>query len=66
MKTTIKIKGMSCNHCVMAVDKALNQIDGISDVQVDLAKGQATFEHETSVDMAQIKQEIEKAGYQFG
>jgi len=50
----------------MAVNKALNQINGISDVQVDLAKGEATFEHETAVDMSQIKQEIEKAGYQFG
>jgi copper chaperone len=66
MKTTIKIKGMSCNHCVMAVNKALNQIDGISDVQVDLEKGEATFDHGTSVDMAQIKQQIEQAGYQFG
>jgi copper chaperone len=50
----------------MAVTKALNQIDGISDVQVDLERGEATLEHGTSVDMAQIKQEIEKAGYEFG
>jgi copper chaperone len=66
MKTTVKIKGMSCNHCVMAVTKTLNQIGGISDVQVDLEKGEATFDHGTSVDMAQVKQEIEKAGYEFG
>jgi copper chaperone len=66
MKTTIKIKGMSCNHCVMAVTKALNQIDGISDVQVDLEKSEATFDHGTSVDMARIKEEVEKAGYEFG
>jgi copper chaperone len=66
MKTTVKIKGMSCNHCVMAVTKALNQVDGIGAVQVDLEKGEATFDHETSVDMAKIKQEVEKAGYQFG
>ena len=26
---TIKIKGMSCNHCIMAVTKALNEIEGI-------------------------------------
>jgi len=66
MKTTVKIKGMACNHCVMAVTKALNQIDGISDVQVDLEKGEATFDHGTSVDMARIKAEVEKAGYEFG
>jgi copper chaperone len=66
MKTSVKIKGMSCNHCVMAVTKELNQIDGISDVQVDLEKGEATLEHGTSVDMARIKQAIEKAGFEFG
>ncbi len=38
---TIKIKGMTCNHCVMAVTKALNEIDGIKDVKVDLEKGDA-------------------------
>ena len=37
--TTIKISGMSCQHCVMAVTKALGGIDGIKDVQVDLQKG---------------------------
>ena len=34
---TIKIKGMSCNHCVMAVTKALNEIAGIKNVKVDLS-----------------------------
>ena len=32
----IKVKGMSCNHCVMAVTKALNEVDGVRDVKVDL------------------------------
>jgi len=34
---TIKIEGMSCNHCVMAVTKALSGIDGIGNVKVDIA-----------------------------
>ncbi len=40
----IKIKGMSCNHCVMAVTKALNGIERIENVKVDLAKGEADFD----------------------
>ena len=40
----IKIKGMSCQHCVMTVKKALEEIDGIANVAVDLATGEATFE----------------------
>ena len=30
---SIKIKGMSCQHCVMAVTKALSALDGIKNVQ---------------------------------
>jgi len=37
MMTTINIRGMSCNHCVMAVTEALNEIDGVKDIKVDLA-----------------------------
>lgn len=60
----IKIKGMSCDHCVMAVTKALNEIDGIKDVKVDLAKGEAAFEEEISVDMNMVQEQIKKAGYE--
>ena len=62
--TTIKIKGMSCNHCVMAVNKALNEIEGIKDVKVDLQKGEATFEEAKTVDMNIVRERIKKAGYE--
>lgn len=62
--TTIKIKGMSCNHCVVAVDKALNEIEGIKDVKVDLQKGEATFEEAKTVDMNIVRERIKKAGYE--
>ena len=63
---TIKIKGMSCNHCVMAVTKALNGIEGIKDVKVDLEKGEATFDETKPVDMEIISEQIERAGYEVG
>ncbi len=66
MNTTLEIRGMSCNHCVMAVAKALGKIDGISDVNVDLAKGEATFDRTESVDMAYVKKQIEQEGYTVG
>ena len=61
--TTIKISGMSCQHCVMAVTKALGGIDGIKDVQVDLQKGEASFTEEKSIDRALIRERIVKAGF---
>jgi copper chaperone len=62
--TTIKIKGMSCNHCVMAVTKALNEIHGIKDVKVDLSKGEATFEEDRPADMNVVREQIKKSGYE--
>jgi copper chaperone len=66
MKSTIKIKGMSCKHCVMAVDKALNGVEGVSNVKVDLVDGQASFDHEASMDLDLAKKAIVKAGYEIG
>ena len=61
---TIKIKGMSCNHCVMAVQKALGEIDGTTDVKVDLDKGEATFDEATPVDMNTVQAAVKKAGFE--
>jgi copper chaperone len=61
---TVKIKGMSCNHCVMAVTRALNEIHGIKDVKVDLAKGEATYDEVKPVDLDIVKAQIAKAGYE--
>ena len=62
--TTIKIKGMTCNHCVMAVTKALGEIEGVKDVKVNLEKGEAVFEEAKPVDMNIVRERIKKAGYE--
>ncbi len=61
---TINITGMSCNHCVMAVTEALDEVDGIVDIKVDLAKGEATFDETTPVDMDTVKEKVKEAGYE--
>jgi copper chaperone len=62
--TTIMIKGMSCNHCLMAFTKTLNEIDGIKNVKVDLAKGEAAFDEIKPIDMDLLRKDIKKAGYE--
>ena len=62
--TTIKLKGMTCRHCVMAVTNALSGMDGIRDVQVNLETGEASFTEEKPVDRALIRERISKAGYE--
>jgi len=66
MTSTIKIKGMSCQHCVMAVTNALKEVPGLSGVNVDLQNGSATVEHERPIDMNLIKSVVEREGYQIG
>jgi copper chaperone len=61
---TIKVKGMSCQHCVASVTKALSGIAGIADVQVNLEKGEATFNEKSPVAKDTIKDAITKIGFE--
>jgi copper chaperone len=61
----LKVKGMSCQHCVMSVTKALNQLDGIKNVQIDLAKGEVRFDNTKSVASDRIQKAITDAGYEI-
>jgi copper ion binding protein len=62
--STLKIQGMTCNHCVMRVAKALKALPGVQDARVDLQTGQA----EVTYDDAKITPEkmsfaVVDAGY---
>lgn len=63
---TIKVKGMSCQHCVMSVTKALSAIDGLENVKVDLLKGEASFDEVKPVDSEIIRKAIDKIGFEPG
>lgn len=62
---SIQIAGMSCQHCVMAVTKALGAVDGIKDVQVNLKTGIATYDEVKPVDSSIVAAAIKKAGYEI-
>jgi copper chaperone len=62
--TTLTIRGMSCQHCVMAVTKTLKEIEGLQNVTVDLEKGEAAFTETKPVDLNIIKDKVKKAGYE--
>lgn len=59
----VTVKGMSCNHCRQAVTEALNAIPGVTDVNVDLASGEATWKETQPVDPAEVKKAIVKLGF---
>jgi copper chaperone len=39
MNETLKVQGMSCAHCVNAVESSVGELQGVSSVKVDLGKG---------------------------
>ena len=61
---TIRIKGMRCDHCAASVTAALNAIDGISEVNIALDTGKATFNQSKDVPMADIKKAIAAIGFE--
>jgi len=61
----IGIKGMSCSHCVSAVKKALEEIEGVRNVSVDLETGSAAFDEDRPVPLELLRKKIEKAGYEI-
>lgn len=62
---SIKIKGMSCQHCVGSVKKTLENISGLSRVTVNLDAGEATFAND-SVAREEIRAAISKIGFEPG
>ncbi len=59
---TIKIEGMSCQHCVVAVRKAVGLVAGVSAADVEIGKASVTYD-ESKVNPADIHKAIEKAGF---
>lgn len=58
----LKIDGMSCGHCVNAVDKALKSVDGVQVEQV--AIGSATVSYDPAATSAdKITRAVEDEGY---
>jgi copper chaperone len=63
-KLTLSIDGMSCQHCVMRVKRALEGLAGISDLSVEIGSAQMTFD-ETKIQQADIENAVTKAGYKI-
>jgi copper chaperone len=60
----IKVKGMSCGHCAAAVTRALKNLPGISEVQVNLADGRVTYQSAGPVPPEELARVIKAAGYE--
>lgn len=65
MKTAdLKIEGMSCNHCVMAVKKELSKIENVKVEDVQIGSAKVEYD-ENKVDTKVFAEAIEEAGYKL-
>jgi copper chaperone len=64
-KQTLKVGGMSCEHCVKAVSRAVGDLPGIKNLSVDLKSGGVSFDHDPAqTPLAIIAAAISDAGYE--
>lgn len=59
-----RIEGMMCNHCKANVEKSLSNVEGVTEVRVDLAEGTAYVKGE-KIDHGKIVEAIESIGYKY-
>jgi copper ion binding protein len=61
--TTYEVQGMTCGHCVSTVRAEVGAIQGVSDVQVDLASGRVTVTSQGPLDTDTLRAAVDEAGY---
>ncbi|MFF5792568.1 heavy-metal-associated domain-containing protein [Paeniglutamicibacter sp. NPDC012692] len=63
---TLKIDGMTCGHCVASVTEELNEVPGVSNVEVVLSAGgtsTATVTTNAPVENSVLEEAVAEAGY---
>lgn len=64
--TTYDVDGMTCGHCVSAVESELGEVTGVKNVQIELVKGgtsHVTVFSDERLDDAAVSAAIQEAGY---
>jgi copper chaperone len=60
---THDVVGMTCDHCARSVRTEISAIDGVTDVDVDLATGIVRVTTEQPVPTTALRDAVEEAGY---
>ncbi len=63
-QVTLQVRGMSCNHCVNAIEGNVGELPGVSSVTVNLAEGTVQVGYEPgTITLDTIKEVIDDQGY---
>jgi copper chaperone CopZ len=64
---TLFVPSVHCHACEMNIEEALEELAGVEDSRVDLATRSVTLTYDPdAVDLAEIIEAIEDAGYPVG
>jgi copper chaperone CopZ len=61
-QATLDIEGMSCAHCLNAVNRALAALAGVHVESVNIGRAEVRFD-ETATDSARLEAAVAAAGY---
>lgn len=62
--TTLTVTGMTCGHCKAKVSKALQQVEGVYAVEVDLVHGKAEVDAAPATSADRLVAAVRAAGYE--
>jgi copper chaperone len=63
-KMTLNVKGMSCGHCINAIEGSVGKLSGVTTVKVNLDSGTVSLEfNPNEVTIDKIKETIDDQGY---
>lgn len=61
--TTYRINGMTCGHCAQAVTSELKELDGVTDVIINVDAGEATVTSDAPLAQDAVAAAVDEAGY---
>lgn len=64
-KKVLSVEGMTCHHCEMTVEKALMEIPSVKKAKASHSLKSVEVEYIGDLDLSQVRDKIEKAGYKY-
>ena len=63
METKIIIQNLKCGGCANTVTKNLMQLDGVSNVMVNVEESSVSFEFDSEANLTEVKNTLNRLGY---
>ncbi len=63
VQTSYTVTGMTCEHCAHAVSAEIGQLEGVHQVDVDVATGEVAVASDRPLDADAVAAAVDEAGY---